>query len=125
MQNVGQLQEPSSPIQALGVNPFPRKVIYRNRFRGKFVTPSCLIGNRLLLIGNNQPQRSHSHAHLHMLFHALKKSLTTMAESMGEFYFHGEACSKNNSLREWVDSRVQHIWRLRDRLLSRQLLRRG
>ena len=22
-----------------------------------------------------------------------------MAESMGEFYFHGEACSKNNSLR--------------------------
>ena len=23
---------------------------------------------------------------------------------MGEFYFHGEACSKNNSLLEWVDS---------------------
>ena len=45
-----------------------------------------------------------------MLFHALKKSLTTMAESMGKFYFHGEACSKNNSLREWVDSRVQHSW---------------
>ena len=28
-------------------------------------------------------------------------------------YFRGKACSKNNSLLERVDSRVQHIWRLR------------
>ena len=28
-------------------------------------------------------------------------------------YFHGKDCSKNNSLLERVDSRVQHIWRLR------------
>ena len=27
-------------------------------------------------------------------------------------YFRGKACSKNNSLLERVDSRVQHIWRL-------------
>ena len=31
--------EPSSPIQALRVNPFWWKVIYRNSFRAKFVTP--------------------------------------------------------------------------------------
>ena len=28
-------------------------------------------------------------------------------------YFRGKACSKNNSLLERVDSRVQHIWRPR------------
>ena len=28
-------------------------------------------------------------------------------------YFRGKDCSKNNSLLERVDSRVQHIWRLR------------
>ena len=27
--------------------------------------------------------------------------------------FRGKACSKNNSSLERVDSRVQHIWRLR------------
>ena len=28
-------------------------------------------------------------------------------------YFRGKGCSKNNSLLERVDSRAQHIWRLR------------
>ena len=49
-----------------------------------------------------------------------EEPLTTMAESVrgnvfacGEMYFHAKACSKNNSILEWVDSRVQHIWRLR------------
>ena len=32
--------EPPSPIQLLGVNPFRRKIIYRNSFRGIFFTPS-------------------------------------------------------------------------------------
>ena len=31
--------EPSSPIQVVRINPFWRKVIYRNSFRAKFVTP--------------------------------------------------------------------------------------
>ena len=25
-------------------------------------------------------------------------------------YYREKACSVNNSLREWVDSRVQHMW---------------
>ena len=41
--------------------------------------------------------------------------------------FRGKTCSKNNSLREWVDSRVQQIWRLqvigsRQRLIHIQLI---
>ena len=35
-----------------------------------------------------------------------------MRTSSRTHQFRGKACSKNKSLREWVDSRVQHIWRL-------------
>ena len=35
-----------------------------------------------------------------------------MRTSSKTHLFRWKACSKNNSLREWVDSRVQHIWRL-------------
>ena len=53
--------EPSSPIQALRVNPFWWKGFYKNSFRGKFVTPKCVI--------TNQPIRAQlSHAHLHVHF---------------------------------------------------------
>ena len=89
--------EPSSPIQALRVNIFWWKVIYRMTFCSKLVTPWCII--------TNQPISAQlSHAHSHVLWQ----------KACGEIYRSNQkakACSKNNSPLERVDSRVQHIWR--------------
>ena len=44
-----------------------------------------------------------------------------MRTSSKTHQFRGKACSKNNSFREWVDSRVQHIWRFQVKNLSTNL----
>ena len=45
-------------------------------------------------------------------FFAIFYHYGNMRTSSKTHKFLGKACSKNNSLREWVDWRVQHIWRL-------------
>ena len=103
---------PSSPIQALRVNPFRWKVFYRNSFREKM--------RKSKNQSTNQSTTQLSHANLHVLFCVLKNLWQQWRKACGEIYwshetmyFRGKACSKNNSLLERADSRVQHIWRLR------------
>ena len=68
---------------------------------------------KIVVVFQHKRQRNKS-------FLCSKEPFTTMAESLRgnvfvcrESYFRGKACSKNNSLPERIDSRVQHIWRLR------------
>ena len=100
-------------MQALRVDPFWWKVIWRNSFHGKFVRPQCII--------TNKPIRAQlSCAHLQVLFCVLKNLWQQWRKACKEIYWchermnsHGKACSKNNSLLQRVDLRVQHIWRIR------------
>ena len=45
-------------------------------------------------------------------FFSYYRNMRTFSKTINLNFFLGNACSKNNSLRERVDSRVQHVWRL-------------
>ena len=96
---------PSSPIQALRVNPFRWKVFYRNSFREKM--------RKSKNQSTNQSTTQLSHANLHVLFCVLKNRWQQWRKACGEIYrshetmyFRGKAYSKNNSLlrKGWLKS---------------------
>lgn len=82
------------------------KVIYRNIFCAKFVTPLCVITNQCA---------AHSCSFTCTFFVLWRSFDNNGGKRAGKFigvYFCGKACSKNYSSLERIDSRVQYIWRL-------------
>ena len=72
-------------------------------------TPLCVRGLTLVnfLITGNQLS---SVVKWERIKHKRKRLMDNMWTSWETHHSRGKACSVNNSLREWVDSSVQHMW---------------